>query len=87
MIPKTVTPARIKENLEGTQVKLDAEDMRRLKEVGSINFRFLKVHKSSRNVVTLYPIIGYSWIIECSIIMTCMVTLLAGESILASWAE
>ena len=44
MIPKTVTPSRITENLKATKIKLDAEDMKKLKEVGSRNFRFLKVH-------------------------------------------
>ena len=44
VIPKTVTPSRITENLKATEIKLDAEDMKRLQEVGSRNFRFLKVH-------------------------------------------
>jgi diketogulonate reductase-like aldo/keto reductase len=54
VIPKTVTPSRITENLKATEIKLDAEDMKRLKEVGSRNFRFLKVHTSSRNVSVPY---------------------------------
>ena len=44
VIPKTVTPSRITENLKATEIKLDAEDMKRLQDVGSRNFRFLKVH-------------------------------------------
>ena len=44
VIPKTVTPSRITENLKATEIKLDAEDMKKLREVGSRNFRFLKVH-------------------------------------------
>lgn len=43
MIPKTVTPSRITENLKGTEIKLDAEDMKRLRELESKNFRILKV--------------------------------------------
>ena len=33
VIPKTVNPARITENLKSTELKLDAEDMRRLKDI------------------------------------------------------
>ena len=43
MIPKTVTPSRITENLKATEIKLDAEDMKRLRELESKNFRCLKV--------------------------------------------
>jgi diketogulonate reductase-like aldo/keto reductase len=53
VIPKTVTPSRITENLKATEIKLDAEDMKRLREVGNRNFRFLKVHNS--NLVGLVP--------------------------------
>ena len=38
-----MTPSRITENLKGTDVKLDAEDIRRLRELGSTNLRYLKV--------------------------------------------
>ena len=41
VIPKTVTPSRIVENMKATEVKLDAEDMKRLRELGSKNFRLL----------------------------------------------
>ena len=44
MIPKTVTPSRITENLKATEIKLDAEDMKRLRELESKNFRMLKVY-------------------------------------------
>ena len=40
MIPKTVNPARITENLKSTELKLDAEDMRRLRELNR-NHRLL----------------------------------------------
>ena len=43
MIPKTVTPSRIKENLKATEIKLDAEDMKRLRELESKNFRLIQV--------------------------------------------
>ena len=43
VIPKTVTPSRITENIKAVEVKLDAEDMKRLRELESKNFRFLKV--------------------------------------------
>ena len=33
MIPKTVNPARVIENLKSTELKLDAEDMKRLTDV------------------------------------------------------
>ena len=33
MIPKTVNPARITENLKSTKLKLDAEDMRQLRDL------------------------------------------------------
>ena len=33
VIPKTVNPARITENLKSTELKLDAEDMKRLREL------------------------------------------------------
>ena len=70
VIPKTVTASRITENLKATQIKLDTEDMERLREVGNRNFRFLKVR--SRNlsflncytVVTCHHLWGFNLIIE-----------------------
>ena len=43
VIPKTVTPSRITENMKTTEVKLDAEDMKRLRELESKNFRSIPV--------------------------------------------
>ena len=40
MAAKSVTPSRIVDNLKATQLKLDADDMRRLREI-DINFRCL----------------------------------------------
>ena len=40
VIPKSVTPSRIAENFKATELKLDAEDMRRLREIKT-NFRAL----------------------------------------------
>ena len=45
VIPKTVTASRITENIKATEIKLDAEDMKRLRELESKSFRFLKVCK------------------------------------------
>ena len=45
VIPKTVTASRITENIKATEIKLDAEDMKRLRELESKNFRCLKVCK------------------------------------------
>ena len=43
MIPKSVTPSRIKENMKATEIKLDAEDMKRLCALGDKNFRYVSV--------------------------------------------
>ena len=43
MIPKSVTPSRIVENLKAAKVKLDAEDMKRLKELGGKQIRYIMV--------------------------------------------
>ena len=59
MIPKTVTASRITENLKATQIKLDTEDMERLKEVGNRNFRFLKVRSRNLSFLNCYTSCGY----------------------------
>ena len=40
MIPKSSNPVRITENLKSTELKLDAEDMRRLRDLDR-NYRML----------------------------------------------
>ena len=40
VIPKTVSPARITDNLKSTELKLDAEDMRQLRSLDR-NYRWL----------------------------------------------
>ena len=43
MIPKSSNPGRIAENLKATELKLDAEDMRRLRELDR-NYRFIRAN-------------------------------------------
>ena len=43
MIPKSVTPSRITENIKATEVKLGAEDMKRLQALGDKSFRYVSV--------------------------------------------
>ncbi len=43
MLAKSVKESRIKENLKCTEVKLDAEDMKRIKELDR-GFRYVKVY-------------------------------------------
>ena len=44
VIPKTVTPSRLVENIKATEIKLDAEDMKRLRQLESKNnFRLISV--------------------------------------------
>ena len=43
VIPKTVTPSRITENLKATEIKLDGEDMKRLRALSDKNFRYVSV--------------------------------------------
>ena len=44
VIPKTVTPSRLVENIKATEIKLDAEDMKRLRQLESKNnFRLVTV--------------------------------------------
>ena len=42
VIPKSVNPDRIRENLKATEVKLDTEDLQKLKALDK-NFRFFKM--------------------------------------------
>ena len=47
MIPKSVIAARITENLKSTELKLDQEDMRRLRELETKNHRSILVSKTN----------------------------------------
>ena len=42
MIPKSTNPKRIAENIKSTEIKLDADDMQRLRGVDK-NYRLLKL--------------------------------------------
>jgi len=42
VLPKSTKPARISENFKSTELQLDAEDMRRLRELEERNFRMIK---------------------------------------------
>ena len=54
VIPKTVNPVRVTENLKSTELKLDAEDMRRLRELDR-SLRYVKVHTHNyTNCTVLY---------------------------------
>ena len=50
VIPKTVNPTRITENLKSTEVKLDPEDMKRLREADK-NSRLLTVRHTISDTV------------------------------------
>ena len=43
VIPKSASPARIKENLKSTAIMLDTEDMKRLRELDR-SLRYITVH-------------------------------------------
>ena len=51
VIPKSVTPSRIIENLEATEIKLDAEDMRSLRELDR-NVRYVSVSIPSEKMTS-----------------------------------
>lgn len=53
VIPKTVNLVRVVENLKSTEVKLDPEDMRRLRE-GDRNKRLMSVRAESNSVTMPY---------------------------------
>ena len=54
MIPKSVKQARITENLKSTELKLDQEDMRRLRGVDK-NIRLMLVRNVSLNMLVVCP--------------------------------
>ena len=60
MIPKTVNPARITENLKSTELKLDAEDMKRLSEVD----RELRLFRSAPEFLPLGMAWEQAWDVE-----------------------
>ena len=52
MIPKSVTPDRIRENLKATEVRLDTEDLQRLGALDR-NFRFFKMTFFGKSGITV----------------------------------
>ena len=50
VIPKSVTPSRIVENIKATEIRLDVQDMKRLSELGSKNFRYVTVRPDCNNI-------------------------------------
>ena len=56
ILNKTVKTARITENLKCTGVKLDQEDMRRLRELETKNHRYVLVSESNETSNKLYQV-------------------------------
>ena len=60
VIPKTVNPARMTENLKSTEINLEAEDMRRLAEVD----RNLMLFRDANEFISLGMTWEQAWDVE-----------------------
>ena len=67
VLPKSVTPSRIMENLKACELRLDAEDMQRLSELRSRKARYVHVSLNDNYNIYKLPFTVTIYIILCVI--------------------